>query len=83
MLGKMAASGTNGQFRTPRHIIRMMVQLMKPTIEDNICDPAMGSAGFVVESAAYISEHYKKTVSQNWPLVGGRKMGILIYRGYN
>ena len=60
ILGKMAASGTNGQFRTPRHIIRMMVQLMKPTIEDNICDPAMGSAGFIVESAAYISEHYKK-----------------------
>jgi len=56
----MAASGTNGQFRTPRHIIRMMVQLMKPTIEDNICDPAMGSAGFIVESAAYISQHYKK-----------------------
>ncbi|WP_370578793.1 N-6 DNA methylase [Snodgrassella alvi] len=60
ILGKMAASGTNGQFRTPRHIIRMMVQLMKPTIEDNICDPAMGSAGFIVESAAYISQHYKK-----------------------
>lgn len=64
ILGKMAASGTNGQFRTPRHIIRMMVQLMKPTIEDNICDPAMGSAGFIVESAAYISEHYKKELAR-------------------
>ena len=57
MLGKMAASGTNGQFRTPRHIIRMMVELMKPTLEDKICDPAMGSAGFIMEAAKYIQEH--------------------------
>jgi type I restriction enzyme M protein len=57
MLGKMAASGTNGQFRTPRHIIRMMVELMKPTLDDTICDPAMGSAGFIMEAAKYIHEH--------------------------
>ena len=56
MLGKMAASGNNGQFRTPRHIIRMMVELMQPTLKDNICDPAMGSAGFIVESAKYVAE---------------------------
>lgn len=60
ILGKMAASGTNGQFRTPRHIIRMMVNLMAPTLKDEICDPAMGSAGFIVESAKYIQEHYRK-----------------------
>lgn len=60
ILGKMAASGNNGQFRTPRHIIRMMVELMKPTLKDTICDPAMGSAGFIVESAKYVQEHYKK-----------------------
>lgn len=60
VLGKMAASGTNGQFRTPRHIIRMMVELMKPTLKDVICDPAMGSAGFIVESAKYIQEVYKQ-----------------------
>ena len=59
VLGKMAASGTNGQFRTPRHIIRMMVELMKPTPKDVICDPAMGSAGFIVESAKYLQESYK------------------------
>lgn len=58
ILGKMAASGTNGQFRTPRHIIRMMVNLLKPTLKDVICDPAMGSAGFIVESAKYMAEHY-------------------------
>ena len=59
ILGKMAASGTNGQFRTPRHIIRMMVELMQPTLKDQICDPAMGSAGFIVESAKYIQDHFK------------------------
>jgi type I restriction enzyme M protein len=59
ILGKMAASGNNGQFRTPRHIIRLMVELMKPTLNDTICDPAMGSAGFIVESAKYITENYK------------------------
>ena len=57
MLGIMAASGTNGQFRTPRHIIRMMVELMRPTLDDTICDPAMGSAGFIMEAAKYITEH--------------------------
>lgn len=59
VLGKMAASGNNGQFRTPRHIVRMMVELMEPTLKDTICDPAMGSAGFIVESAKYVQEHYK------------------------
>lgn len=59
VLGKMAASGNNGQFRTPRHIIRMMVELMQPSLKDTICDPAMGSAGFIVESAKYIQQHYK------------------------
>lgn len=59
VLGKMAASGNNGQFRTPHHIIRMMVELMEPDLNDIICDPAMGSAGFIVESAKYISEHNK------------------------
>lgn len=60
ILGKMAASGTNGQFRTPRHIISMMVNLMQPKPTDRICDPAMGSAGFIVEAAKYVQEHYSK-----------------------
>ena len=60
VLGKMAASGNNGQFRTPRHIIKMMVDLMQPSLQDTICDPAMGSAGFIVESAKYVQEHYKR-----------------------
>ncbi len=59
LLSQIAQSGTNGQFRTPRHIINMIVELMQPTIEDSICDPAMGSAGFICSAAAYVSEHYK------------------------
>lgn len=60
LLGKIAAAGENGQFRTPRHIIRMMVELMKPTLEDHILDPAMGSAGFLLESSNYVAKHYSK-----------------------
>jgi len=59
LLFKIASSGENGQFRTPRHIINMMVRLMKPTLADTICDPAMGSAGFIASSANYISESQK------------------------
>ena len=59
LLSQIAQSGTNGQFRTPRHIIKMMVELMQPTLEDTICDPAMGSAGFITTAAQYITEHYK------------------------
>ncbi|WP_295359635.1 class I SAM-dependent DNA methyltransferase [uncultured Succiniclasticum sp.] len=60
LLGKIAAAGENGQFRTPRHIINMIVQLMKPTLKDKILDPAMGSAGFLLSSANYINEHQGK-----------------------
>lgn len=58
LLSQIAQSGTNGQFRTPRHIIKMMVELMKPSFEDTICDPAMGSAGFICAAAQYVSEKY-------------------------
>lgn len=59
LLSKLATSGQNGQFRTPRHIIKMMVDLMQPTPEDTICDPAMGSAGFICMAAQYIKDRYK------------------------
>lgn len=58
LLSKVATAGTNGQFRTPRHIIKMMVSLMKPTPEDIIIDPAMGSAGFLVEAQQYLREYH-------------------------
>lgn len=60
LLSKMATSGDNGQFRTPRHIIDMMVELAKPTLSDTIIDPAMGTAGFLAESAKYIQSHYAR-----------------------
>lgn len=60
LLSKMATSGDNGQFRTPRHIIDMMVELARPTLKDTIIDPAMGSAGFLAESAKYIQEHFEQ-----------------------
>jgi len=62
LLSKIAQSGVNGQFRTPRHIIRMMVELMDPNPKDSICDPACGTSGFLVASGDYLRERYKKEV---------------------
>ena len=67
MLSKMAASGTNGQFRTPRHIIRLMVELMRPTLDDTICDPAMGSAGFLMEARPLYRGAPARPVAQHRP----------------
>ena len=53
----MCGSGVSGQFRTPRHIIDMAVDMMKPKLGERIIDPAMGTAGFLVESAKYIQTH--------------------------
>lgn len=58
-LGKMAAAGNLGQFRTPRHIINMMVELVEPKMDDLVFDPAMGTAGFLLASAKYITDHYQ------------------------
>ena len=57
LLSKIATAGTNGQFRTPRHIIKMMVEIMQPTQEDCICDPSCGSAGFLVAASEYFHQH--------------------------
>jgi type I restriction enzyme M protein len=60
MLSKLATSGDNGQFRTPRHITKLMAELMKPSPDDTICDPACGSAGFLVAVSEYIREYHEK-----------------------
>ena len=57
MLGKIATAGQNGQFRTPRHIIRLMVEITAPHHTDVICDPACGTAGFLIEAGEYLREH--------------------------
>ena len=58
LLSKIATAGTNGQFRTPRHIIRMMVDMVQPKKEDTICDPSAGTAGFLVSSGEYLHEKH-------------------------
>jgi len=58
MLGKIASAGQNGQFRTPRHIIQLMVELTAPTAKDVICDPACGTAGFLVAAGEYLRDHH-------------------------
>ena len=72
MLGKLATAGQNGQFRTPKHIREMMVELLQPTPDDTICDPACGTAGFLVSSAEYIRKHYEDTMtSEQWDHFSG------------
>lgn len=65
LLSKIASAGRNGQFRTPRHIIRMMVELMRPTPKDIICDPACGTSGFLVTASDYLRELYKNDILMN------------------
>ena len=62
LLSKIAQSGRNGQFRTPRHIIRMMVEMMDPDSDEVICDPACGTSGFLVASGEYLKETKKKEI---------------------
>ena len=62
LLSKIAQSGRNGQFRTPRHIIKMMVELMKPSADDMICDPACGTSGFLVASGEWLKENRKEEI---------------------
>lgn len=65
LLSKISQSGLNGQFRTPRHIISMMVQLMQPTPEDVICDPACGTSGFLITTAEYLKKNRKEDIFYN------------------
>lgn len=58
LLSKLSQAGTNGQFRTPRHIIKMMVELVRPTPSDIIIDPACGTSGFLVETSEYLKDNH-------------------------
>ena len=62
MLSKLTTAGTNGQFRTPRHIIRMMVELLDLRPSDTICDPACGTSGFLVSAGEYLKEKYLEDI---------------------
>ena len=63
MLGKLATAGTNGQFRTPRHIIELMVAMTEPTPRDVMVDPACGTCGFPVAVGEYLREHHPEVLS--------------------
>lgn len=73
MLGKLATAGQNGQFRTPKHIREMMVELIQPTPDDTICDPACGTAGFLVSSAEFIRKYYEdEMTAEQWEHFAGK-----------
>lgn len=62
MLSRIATAGQNGQFRTPRHIIKLIVEMMAPRPGDTICDPACGTAGFLIAAAEYLDRHYRDEI---------------------
>nr|WP_281507624.1 class I SAM-dependent DNA methyltransferase [Brachybacterium sp. Marseille-Q7125] len=62
LLSKLSSSGVNGQFRTPRHIIKLMVEMTAPTPADEICDPACGTAGFLVAAAEHLREQHPESL---------------------
>ncbi|NRB69781.1 MAG: SAM-dependent DNA methyltransferase [Vibrio sp.] len=64
LLSKLQQSGVNGQFRTPRNIIQMMVELMQPKVGDTICDPSSGTCGFLMAAVEYVEEHHAKEVNK-------------------
>lgn len=65
LLSKISQSGLNGQFRTPRHIIRMMVELMNPNTDEIICDPACGTSGFLIAAGEFLKERRKEEIFFN------------------
>ena len=65
LLSKISQSGLNGQFRTPRHIIKMMVEMMAPKADEVICDPACGTSGFLVAAGEYLKENRKEEIFFN------------------
>jgi len=72
MLGKLQTAGQNGQFRTPKHIREMMVKLIKPRPREFLCDPACGTAGFLVSASEFIREEYKSSMTaEEWELFAG------------
>ena len=73
LLSKLTTAGINGQFRTPRHIIRMMVELMQPKPTDRICDPSCGTAGFLVEAYDYLLRQHTSEAGKHVELVDGEE----------
>ena len=73
LLSKLTTAGINGQFRTPRHIIRMMVELMQPQPTDRICDPACGTAGFLIEAYDYLLREHTSEAGKHVEVIDGEE----------
>ena len=75
LLSKLTTAGINGQFRTPRHIIRAMVEMMEPNParHERLCDPACGTAGFLSNSYEYILERYSSAESVHNQMVANER----------
>src|SRR5438552_18631650 len=81
MLSKIATTGQNGQFRTPRHIIRLMVDMLAPTPKDVICDPACGTAGFLIAASDYLVEHHSDAIYKD--AAARRRLNEGTFHGYD
>ena len=81
MLGKIATAGQNGQFRTPRHIIKLMVDMTAPTPKDVICDPACGTAGFLIAASENLVEHHSDTIYKD--AAARRRFNEDTFHGYD
>lgn len=73
LLSKLTTAGINGQFRTPRHIIRLIVELMQPQPTDRICDPSCGTAGFLVEAYDYLLREHTSKAGKHVEQVDGEE----------
>ena len=73
LLSKLTTAGINGQFRTPRHIIRLMVELMQPQPTDRICDPACGTAGFLIETYEYLLRQHTSPAGRHVEIIDGEE----------
>lgn len=74
LLSKLTTAGINGQFRTPRHIIRLMVELMDPQPTDRICDPACGTAGFLIETYDHLLRQYSSDAGRETKVVDNEQV---------
>ena len=82
MLSKLFTAGKNGQFRTPKHIREMMVALAAPKPGELICDPAMGTAGFLISAAEYLRARFEPTMTDaDWAAFAGQKGGPQQFSG--
>jgi type I restriction enzyme M protein len=73
LLSKLTTAGINGQFRTPRHVIRLMVDLVQPQPTDRICDPSCGTAGFLVEAYDYLLREHTSDAGKHVELLDGEE----------